>query len=80
MVVKVVLVAGDPDTGATTVSATLEVNMADPRWPTWLVDAVTTQAREGARRLRDQLFAQQAIPRDDAVPLAAVVPAATSGR
>jgi len=80
MVVKVVLVADDPDAGASTVSTTLEVNVADPRWPTWLVDAVTTQAREGARRLRDQLFAQQAIPGDGCVLLAAAVPVATSGR
>ncbi len=80
MVVKVVLVAGDPDSGATTVSTTLEVNVGDPRWPTWLVDAITTQAREGARRLRDQLFAQEAIPGDGFVPLAAVVPTAERGR
>ena len=33
-------------------------------------------AREGARRLRDQLFAQQAIPGDGFVPLSAVVAAA----
>ena len=80
MVVKVILVADDPDAGATTVATTLEVNVADSRWPTWLVDAVTTQAREGARRLRDQLFAQQALPGDGFVPLAAVVPTAKSGR
>ena len=79
MVIQVVLVADDP-TGSTSVSSTLEVNMADPRWPTWLVDGVTFQAQEGARRLRAQLMAQPAIPGDGFVPLATVVPAAESGR
>jgi len=83
--IQLVLVADDPETGPTTVSTTLEVNTADPRWPTWLVDGITFQAQEGARRLREQLSAQPAIQASSAaatgfVPLAAVVPAAGSGR
>ncbi len=58
----------------------VEVNTADPRWPAWLVDAVTFQAQEGARKLRDQMIEQQAIAGDRFVPLAAVVPAAEVGR
>jgi hypothetical protein len=85
MVIQVVLVADDPESGSTTVSTTIEVNTADPRWPTWLVDGVTFQAQEGARRLRNQLMTQPAIQGngltgDGFVPLAAVVPAAESGR
>ena len=84
MVVQVVLVTEDPQGGSTSVSTTVEVNMADPRWPTWLVDGVTFQAQEGARRLREQLMAQPAIQGSGAgdgfTPLAAVVPAAESGR
>jgi len=80
MVIEVLLVAEHPAGGTTTVSTTIEVNTVDPRWPAWLVDAVTFQAQEGARRLRDQLFAQQAIPGDGFVPLAAVVAAAEAAR
>ena len=85
MLIQLILVAEDPDGGPTTVSTTLDVNTADPRWPTWLVDGVTFQAQEGARRLREQLMAQPAIQASSAagggfVPLAAVVPAAESGR
>jgi hypothetical protein len=84
MVIQVVLVADDPQGGSTSVSTTVEVNTADPRWPTWLLDGITFQAQEGARRLRDQLMAQPAIMEngrgDGFVPLAAVVPAVESGR
>ena len=80
MVVRVVLSAEGPDAATTTVSTTIEVNTNDPRWPTWLVDALTFQAQEGARRLRDQLIGQQAIAGDGFVPLAAVVRAAGAGR
>ncbi|HYR95891.1 MAG TPA: hypothetical protein VEM57_04105 [Candidatus Binatus sp.] len=80
MVIQVLLVADGPDAGTTTVSTTIEIGTADPRWPTWLVDTVTFQAQEGARRLRDQLVTQRAITGDGFVPLAAVVPAAEVGR
>ena len=80
MVIQVTLVADGPDAGTTTVSTTIELGTADPRWPTWLVDAVTFQAQEGARRLRDQLVTQQAITGDGFVPLAAFVPTAEVGR
>src|SRR5438132_2628247 len=80
MVIQVLLVADGPDGAATSVSTTIEINTTDPRWPAWLVDAITFQAQEGARRLRDQLIEQQAIAGDGFVPLAAVVPAAQAGR
>ena len=78
--IRVLLVADGPDAAATTVSTTIEVSTADPRWPAWLVESVTFQAQEAARRLRDQLIEQQAIAGDGFVPLAAVVPAAQTGR
>ena len=80
MVIQVLLVAESPDAKTTTVSTTIEVNTADPRWPTWLLDAVTFRAQEAARRLRDQLIEQRAIASDDFVPLATLVPAAEAGR
>jgi hypothetical protein len=80
MLIQVLLVAEDGDAGETSVSTTVDVNTADPRWPARLVDAVTGQAEEGARRLCDQLIVQPAIPGDGFVPLAAVVPAAAIGR
>jgi hypothetical protein len=80
VVIQLMLVAEGPDAAATTVSTTIEVNITDPRWPAWLVDAITFQAQEGARRLRDQLIEQQAIAGDGFVPLAAVLPAAHTGR
>jgi hypothetical protein len=80
MLVRMLLAAEGPDTATTMVSSSIVVNTTDPRWPAWLVDAITYQAEEGARRLRDQLIAEQAIPGDGFVPLAAVVPAAEAGR
>ena len=80
MVIQLLVAAEGPDAAGTTVSTTIEVNITDPRWPTWLVDAITFQAQEGARRLRDQLIEQQAIAGDGFVPLAAVLPAAQTGR
>jgi hypothetical protein len=80
VVIQLMLVAEGPDAAATTVSTTIEVNITDPRWPAWLVDSITFQAQEGARRLRDQLIEQQAIAGDGFVPLAAVLPAAQTGR
>ncbi|HLY38575.1 MAG TPA: hypothetical protein VKU61_11100 [Candidatus Binatia bacterium] len=80
MVIQLLVAAEGPDAAGTTVSTTIEVNTTDPRWPTWLVDAVTFRAQEAARRLRDQLIEQRAIASDDFVPLATVVPAAEAGR
>jgi hypothetical protein len=79
MVIQLLLAADGPDAATTTVSTTIEVNTTDPRWPAWLVDAITFQAQEGARRLRDQLIEQQAIAGDGFVPLATVVPVAGAG-
>jgi hypothetical protein len=80
MVIEISLVAGDEDADGVRVSTTIEVNTGDPRWPTWLVDAVTYQAQEGARKLREHLVEQRALPGDGFVPLAAVVPVAEAGR
>ena len=80
MVIRVLLVADGPDAAATAVSNTVEINTTDPRWPAWLVDAITFQAREGARRLRDRLIAEQAIAGDGSVSLPAGVPAVQAGR
>jgi hypothetical protein len=84
MVIEVLLVADDEGAGTTSVSTTIAVDTGDPRWPARIVDAVTLQAQEGARRLRDQLAAERAIPADLTaaafVPLAVVVPVADHGR
>ena len=90
MVIRLLLATDDPVGRETTVSTSIEVNTADPRWPAWFVEAVTFQAQASARRLRDDLIARQAIqrdasPGDDGVddhvaPLAAIVPAARLGR
>jgi hypothetical protein len=81
VVIRIDLVAGEPDRQIT-VSTTIEINPTpgDSRWQALLVDAVTGQAHEGARRLRDQLIAQRALPSGGFVPLAAVVPAADVAR
>ena len=85
MTIEVTLVADDERAGTTSVSTTIPVDTADPRWPARIVDAVAIQAEAGARRLRDELAAQRAISVDDRatpafVPLAWVVPAADLGR
>ena len=82
MIIEVMLTADDAAGEPTTVSTTVQVDLTAPGWPTRLVDFVTCRAEEGARRLRDQLAAERAIPGDTAhtaagfVPLAAVVPVA----
>jgi len=90
MVIRLLLATDDLIGRETTVSTSIEVNTADPRWPAWFVEAVTFQAQESARRLRDDLVAQQAMqgdgpPSDDGVDghvasFAAFVPAARVGR
>ena len=74
MVIRIDLVAEDADRQIT-VSTTVEINPTpgDSRWQGLLVDSITGQANEGARRLRDQLIAQRALPSSGFVPLAAVV-------
>ena len=76
MVIQLLLSAGDTDAEQIAVSTTIEVNTRDPRWPAQFVDAVTYRAEEGARRLREQLVDQRALPGGGFVPLAAVVPVA----
>jgi hypothetical protein len=81
VVIRIDLVAGDPERQIT-VSTTLEINPTpgDSRWQALLVDSVTSQAHEGARRLRDQLIAQRALPAGGFVPLAPLVPTVDSTR
>ncbi len=84
VVIRIELAADDVASEHITVSTALRIDTGDPRWPTWLVEYVTIQAEEGARRLREQLIAQQATgieaPATRFIPLAAVVPAAQPGR
>ena len=89
MVIRLLLATDDLIGRETTVSTSIEVNTADPRWPAWFVEAVTFQAQESARHLRDDLLAQQTMQDgtpggDDAdghvASLAAIVPAAWVGR
>lgn len=80
MTVSIVISADHPDGEDVTVSTTLAVDPGDPRWQTWLVDAVAGQAKEGARRLRDQLIAQAGLPVREFVPLAAILPVIGAGR
>jgi hypothetical protein len=80
MVIRVLLDADGPDAATAAVSTTVEINATDPRWPAWFVEAVAFQAEEAARRLRDEILAQQAITDDGPAPLAAVAPAAGAGR
>jgi hypothetical protein len=85
MMIEVMLVADDDAGDSTTVTTTVQVDLTAPGWPTRLVDTVTCRAEEGARRLRDHLAAERAIPGQASsatafVPLAAVVPTAGIGR
>ena len=80
MVIRIELAAGDAERDAISVSTALNIDTQDSRWQAWLVNSITTQAEEGARRLRDQLVARQALPETGFVPLAAVVPDAGSER
>jgi hypothetical protein len=80
VVIQLHLVAEDPDRREIAVSTTIQLDPDTPGWHTWLVDAVASQAEEGARRLRDQLRTRRALAGDPFIPLAAVVPAAGAGR
>ena len=79
LTLQIMLTVDDPDAGSTTVSTTLDVDVADPRWTARLIDDVTIRAQDGARRLREQLIVQPAIQASSEaqsgfVPLAALVP------
>lgn len=76
--VTIELRAADADGDVVTVSTALDVDQGDPRWQAWLVDAVAGQAKEGARRLRDEMLAQPGRLVEGFVPLAAVTPISTS--
>ena len=74
MVIKIDLMTDETADEQIAVSTTIEVHPDDPRWSARLVEAVTTQAEEGARRLCEQLAAT-VTPPPRFLPLAAVVPA-----
>jgi hypothetical protein len=74
MLVQLILIAGDAEDRRVTVSTTVDVDTADPRWSGGLVDAITAQAQQGARQLKFHLVADREYTKDF-VPLAAVVSA-----
>ena len=78
MFIHLSLVAGGSgSTGSQVeVQTAMQVDTADPRWPGWLVDVITSQAQEGARRLVSHLA--PTLPADERsfVPLAEVTPIA----
>jgi len=77
MTVTVLLVAaGQRDSSHASVSSSIAVPMGVPDWQDWLVDAVTSRAREGAVRLGVQIASPEALSDHRFVPLAAVVPTA----
>ncbi len=81
MVIQINLVADD-DTAEEqiAVSTSVEVHPEDPRWPARLVDAVATQAEEGAQRLVEQLAVLLPQSGKRFLPLAAVVPTVAGRR
>lgn len=75
MVVQITLVTDDDTTAdQLTVSTSVEIHPEDPRWQARLVDAVTIQAEEGARRLAEQLDVLLPTAKPRFLPLAAIVP------
>jgi len=78
-VILIELVAGDPDSQEIAVSTTIQVSPGDPRWQAGRVETITIPSQEGARRLRDRLVAQRAIPVDELVPPAALAPIVPAG-
>jgi hypothetical protein len=75
-VTVLLLAAGQRDSSRASVSSSIAVPTGVPHWQDWLVDAVTSRAREGAVRLGAQLAPQGALSDHRFVPLAAVVPTA----
>jgi hypothetical protein len=81
MRIELVLVGHATDGCTTTVSTTVAVDTADPRWTKHVVDTVVGQAAEGARRLVEQVTDGAAVPphrsaAEEFVPLAHVLGAA----
>jgi len=58
------------------VQTAMQIDTADPRWPGWLVDVITNQAKEGAKRLVAQLAPPLPPGERSFVPLADVTPIA----
>jgi len=70
--IQVILIAGNPTAAQVSVSTAIDVDISDPRWVSDLVEAVTFQAKEGARQLSTYLLEARRPP-TDFVPLAAFV-------
>lgn len=76
MIIQISLAAGRR-TGAASdveVETAMHVDVADPRWRASLVDTVTRQATEGARRLVAELTPALATTTPTFVPLADLAP------
>lgn len=76
MIIEISL-ATDSRKGATSdvqVATATHVDVADPRWETSLIDTITYQAQEGARRLVAELTPALPATDDGFVPLADIAP------
>ncbi len=80
MVVKISLVTEDDAADPIAVSTEVLIHADDTRWQARLVDAVTIQAEEGARRLVEQLEILLPTAQKRFLPLAAIVPALDAPR
>jgi len=76
MIVHISLAAGKQQgTGSEVeVGTAMKIDTNDPRWRTALVDSITSQAQEGARRLVSQLSPSLPVAEPHFVPLADIVP------
>jgi hypothetical protein len=78
MFIQLSLVAGRSEAmgSQVEVQTAMQIDTADPRWPGWVVDAITSQAKEGAKRLVAQLAPPLPLGERSFVPLADVTPVA----
>ncbi len=78
MFIHLSLVAGGPDSprSQVEVQTAMQIDTADPRWPGRVVDAIASQAKEGARRLVAELAPSLPAAERSFVPLADVTPIA----
>jgi hypothetical protein len=78
MFIHLSLVAGG-SSGASSqveVQTAMQIDTADPRWPGLVVDAIASQAKEGAKRLVAELAPPLPPAERSFVPLAEVTPVA----
>ena len=76
MIIQISLAAGKKQgTGSQVeVGTAMKIDTSDPRWQTALVDSITSQAQEGAKRLVTQLAPPLPVSEPNFVPLADIVP------